>query len=204
MSEQYVKKELCKRLDAFGTSKKATNTVYRKLVNWDGESRWTLLFDLHETLAQSADFVNSVMPKDPLVIDSLPATFMCADKYAKLQQQKKNGSVAADQSASKGADPAPSPTAAAAASVSSSAVKNKNKQTYANEAVLVAQNVERVLSMRSLHESLCNVKIAIAQFCNKKRYKTDHITIALFYSLLNTATRIARQIEIFLQELKAM
>jgi len=78
------------------------------------------------------------------------------------------------------------------------------KTSIAQEAILVAKNVDRVLSMKALHESLGNVRIAIAQFCNKKRYKNDEVAVALFLSLLNSANRISLRIESFLNELKAM
>jgi len=187
MTERYVKEELCKRLDEFGRTKKATNTVYRKFVNWDGESRWTLLFDLQQTLEQSADFVNSTIRKDAVQLDTLPATYMFAEKYAKRRRDATEQHHAEEEDDSAESDH-----------------DHRKPQTVAKDAVVVAQNVDRILSMKCLHESLCNVQEAIVQFCNKKRYKKDDVVVALFFSLLNAATRIAQRIQEFLNDLKAM
>lgn len=212
MSDTFVQQQLCKKLDAFGTSKNAKNTIYRKLVNWDGDSRWTLIFDVFTTIQSAADFVNSQVPLEPLILDSLPARYMCSDKYKKQQEEQAIEDMArahvnstpaerkkkkSTQSESPSSEAPPTATATTAAPTSS-------KSSIAQEAILVAKNVDRVLSMKALHESLGNVKGAIAQFCNKKRYKNDEVAVALFLSLLNSANRIAQRIESYLNELKAM
>lgn len=209
MSDQFVQ-QLCKNLDAFGTEKGAKNTIYRKLVNWEGESRWTLLYNVYDTLQQSADFVNSVMPNDPLMLDSLPARFMCEEKYKKQQQEQALQQIAKQQQKNEekekadAAERKKTKKRVVAASTTGATTETDKSASIAQEAILVAKNVDRVLSMRSLYDSLINVKIAISQFCNKKRYKNDEIVIALLMSLLNSANRIAQQIQVFLNELKAM
>jgi hypothetical protein len=219
MSDTYVQQQLCKKLDEFGTMKVAKNTLYRQVWNWEGESRWTLLYSMFDTLQQSCDFVNSIMPTNPVKIDSLPARYMLEDRYKKQQQEQalqtlavqKEEKDAAERKKTKKPRGTTATSATTATSTSSAAAVSSNNNSgagnapsIAQEAVLVAKNVDRVLSMRSLQDSLCNVKIAIAQFCNKSRYKRDEELIALFMSLLNSATRIAQRIEIFLSELKAM
>lgn len=215
MSDVYVREQLCKKLDEFGTVKSAKNTVYRKLWNWEGESRWTLLFSIYETLQQAADFVNSVVPADPIQLDSLPARYALDDKYKKqLQEQQSSASQSLQQQLREEKERVAADVDAAAAAERKkikkrSAATNADAATttttaMAQEAILVAKNVDRVLSMRSLHESLLNVKIAITQFTNKKRYMNDEVTVPLFFSLLNSATRIAQRIQDFLTELKAM
>lgn len=210
-----MREQLCKKLDEFGTVKSAKNTVYRKLWNWEGESRWTLLFSIYETLQQAADFVNSVVPADPIQLDSLPARYALDDKYKKqLQEQQSSASQSLQQQLREEKERVAADVDAAAAAERKkikkrSAATNADAATttttaMAQEAILVAKNVDRVLSMRSLHESLLNVKIAITQFTNKKRYMNDEVTVPLFFSLLNSATRIAQRIQDFLTELKAM
>lgn len=196
MSETFIHQQLCKKLDAFATMKNAKNTIYRKFVNWDGESRWTLIFEIFITLQSCADFVNSQVPIDLLVLDSLPARYMCGDKFKKHQEEQEIEKLATTNDQK---------------NLQETKKKQKLKtnvatseQSMAQEAILVAKNVDRVLSMKALYDSLINVKSAIAQFCNKKRYKDDEVAIALFFSLLNSANRIALRIETYLNELKAM
>lgn len=208
MSDTFVQQQLCKKLDEFGTLKSAKNTIYRKLVNWDGDSRWTLIYDIFITLQSAADFVNSQVPTDLLVLDSLPARFMLSEKYKKQQEEQAIEALAsANLAATTERKKKKKESTVAESTVTTSATTNpssSSKQSTAQEAILVAKNVERVLSMKNLHESLGNVKTAIAQFCNKKRYKNDEVAIALFLSLLNSANRVALRIETFLNELKAM
>lgn len=207
MSDQFVQ-QLCKNLDAFGTVKGAKNTMYRKLWNWEGESRWTLVFNVHETLQQSADFVNSVVRNDTLLLDSLPARFMSEEKFKKQQQEQALQTIAKQQTDEKekveAASERKKTKKRSPVSAPATATESEKNSSIAQEAILVAKNVDRILAMRSLHESLINAKIAISQFCNKKRYKNDEVLIALLLSLLNSANRIAQQIEVFLNELKAM
>jgi hypothetical protein len=215
MSDSYVQQQLCKKLDEFGTLKMAKNTLYRQMWNWEGESRWTLLYNLYDVLQQAVEFVNSVMPTDPLRIDSLPARYMQEEKYKKRQeeqttqlqvlQQKEETAKKAKKRHAVVPPTAPEASRATNSNNSSSGGNSGSSAiVVAQEAILVAKNVDRVLSMRSLHESLSNVKIAIAQLCNKSRYKRDDELIALLLSLLNTTTRTSQRIEAFLTELKAM
>ncbi len=207
MSDTFVQQQLCKKLDEFGTLKSAKNTIYRKLVNWDGDSRWTLIYDIFITLQSAADFVNSQVPTDLLVLDSLPARFMLSEKYKKQQEEQAIEALATANLAAtteRKKKKKESTTADTTGAASATTNQSSSKQSTAQEAILVAKNVERVLSMKNLHESLGNIKTAIAQFCNKKRYKNDEVAIALFLSLLNSANRVALRIETFLNELKAM
>lgn len=210
MSDQYVQQQLCKKLDDFGTVKAAKNTMYRKLWNWEGESRWTLLFNIYETLQQAADFVNSVMPTNPLLLDSLPARYTLKEKFTEYKKEQEVQLLVTQRemrvekekkdSSERKKPKKRSPTE----TVEEPATSSATTTSIAQEAILVAKNVDRVLSMRSLHESLQNAKIAIAQFCNKKRYKNDELLVPLLFSLLNSANQVAQRIEVFLNELKAM
>jgi len=207
MSDTFVQQQLCKKLDEFGTSKSAKNTIYRKLVNWDGDSRWTLIYDIFITLQSAADFVNSQVPADPLVIDSLPARYMLAEKFKKQLQEQAVEDLAKAHVAGSTEKKKKKPAKEVIVPTESTTVEKTStisRQSIAQEAILVAKNVDRVLSMKALHESLTNVKGAIAQFCNKRRYRNDEVAVALFLSLLNSATRVACRIETFLNELKAM
>ena len=201
MNESFVQQQLCNKLDTFSTLKNPKNTIYRKFVNWDGESRWTLIYEIFIALQSCADYVNSQVPIDVLTLDSLPARYMCSEKFKKHQQEQGVQKLATGSQktlSTESKKKQKSKTDSQVASV------QQNEQSIAQEAILVAKNVDRVLSMKALHGSLTNLKSAIAQFCNKERYKNDEVAIALFFSLLNSANRIALRIESYLNELKAM
>lgn len=198
MTDEYVKEELCRKLNAYGNTETATNTVYRKMINWSGDSRWTLAFSLFEDLQKSADYVNStVSGGEPITIDSLPARFDCSKKYKEWKKSRseheklseKHNVVSANKKKEKG-------------TILAESSAKKTSQTLTANAAIVARNVEHVLAMQCLIESLRNVKMAIAQFCDKKRYKTDHSFVALLFSLLNSTNRIAEKIQRYLDDLK--
>ena len=211
MSTDYIQKQLCERLDSYAG--KASNTVYRKLINLEGDSRVKLLASLGKDLAECAEFVTSAMQQDNLCIDTLPMRYgkrlpltiptTVGGQTGKNERQALSYKEAAlsapgiEQSASL-------PLVEERADDDVTGVNQESQHSAAKEAILVAKNVDRVLALKSLHTSLLALSSSIGQFCTKKRYKDDAETIALFFSLLNTTSRIAQRIEKFLEELRAM
>ena len=185
MTDQFVKEQLCKRLNSYCEPQQAQNTIYRKVINLSGESRWTLAFSIFEALQNAADYVNSTVDDENIVLDSLPARFQLAKKYSELQKQRAPTTKKTKKSPKKDSG------AASASSLTANAA-------------IVARNVEHVLSMQCLLEALNNVKVAIARFCDKKRYRTDDLFVAVLFSLLNSATRIVSAIQKYLQDLKVL
>ena len=200
MSDNYIRNKICPKLNQFGTTETATNTVYRKFINFDGESRWTLARSLFEALQHSADFINSTVPeKQRVVLDSLPVT------YTQTVKRETVNEFSLETDPTKPLPPSSSGSAGTAAphekkGQNSNAVKT-SKNTLSGDAAIVAKNAARVLSMQALLEALSNVKPAIAQFMVKDRYKTDPEFVAILFSLLNSATRLASCIATYLSEM---
>ena len=184
MTDQFVKEQLCKRLKKYGEPQEAQNTIYRKVINWKGESRWTLAFSIFEALQDAADYVNSTVDDENIVLDSLPARFQLSEKFKELEKRRAPTVKKPKKSSKKD-----SQSTASSSSLTASAA-------------IVARNVEHVLSMQCLLEALNEAKVAIARFCDKKRYRDDEPFVAILFSLLNSATRIANAIQKYLHNLK--